>query len=172
MTTMTWIRRAMVPAVLLLASVSCLAAEEPTILHATGQEMTGTWLVDVHPATGQPFLFIITFHSDGTCVATAGNNFTSAAYGAWARVGDRQFSGIITFFLFDANRNVNGRVKGRFNVALGDSLETFTVSNEQVIMDLDGNVLQVVPGFVATGKRVAIERQATPVAPAATDSRR
>jgi len=165
----------MVPTVLLLAFASCLAAEEPAILHATGQEMTGTWLVDVRPATGQPFLFIITFHSDGTCVATAGNNFTSAAYGAWARVGDRQFSGTITFFLFDANRNVSGRVKGRFNVALGDSLETFAVSNEQVIMDLDGNELQVVPGFVATGKRVAIERQATPVAPvapAATDSRR
>jgi hypothetical protein len=170
-TTLICKRLALAAAILVLASGSYLAAQEPSTLHATGQELAGTWLVDVRSPVAGQFLYLITFHADGTAVGTASDGISSAQYGAWTRSGDRQFLVTMMLFIFDSNRTLTNVVKGRINILLGDNLEKFTVTTERVVLDLNGNEVDVISGVRGTGRRVAIEKQKTPVAPdAVSDS--
>jgi hypothetical protein len=165
LTTLICKRLALAASILVLASGSYLAAQESTALHATGQELAGTWLVDVRSPVAGQFLYLIQFHADGTAVGTASDGVSSAQYGSWARDGDRQFLATMMLFIFDSNRTLTNVVKGRIKILLGNDLETFTVTTERVILDLNGKELDVIPGVLGTGRRVAIELQKTPVAP-------
>ena len=150
--------------VLALASTSQLAAQS-NVLHATGQELTGTWLVDVHSPVAGQFFYLITFNSDGTAAGTASDGISSAQYGAWTRVGNHDFVATMNLFIFDANRKLTNIVKGRIQIALDDNHDTFRVSVERVVLDLNGNEIAVIPGVRGTGRRLPIELQKTPVAP-------
>jgi hypothetical protein len=133
------------------------------VLRPTGQELSGTWLVDVRSPVAGQFFYIITFHADGTAVGSASDGISSAQYGAWARSGDRQFLATMTLFVYNADRKLTNIVKGRINIALGDSLDTCDVTTERVVLDLNGNEIDVASGIRGTGRRVAIELQKTPV---------
>jgi len=166
MTTLIGKGLACVATLLLLASSSYLAGQDPP-LRSTGQEMAGTWLLDVRPPTGSPFPLIVTFHADGTATAAAPDANSTVELGAWVRTGDRQFHLILMFFTFDATtRNFNGSVKGRTTISLGDTLDSFRGTTERVVLDPSGAEVQVFPGIPSTARRLAVERQATPVAPA------
>ncbi len=158
-------RLVLAASILVLASGSYLAAQESTALHATGQELAGTWLVDVRSPVAGSFLYLIQFHADGTAVGTASDGVSSAQYGAWTREGDRQFLATMMLFIFDSSRTLTNVVKGRIKILLGNDLETFTVTTERVILDLNGKELDVVSGVRGTGRRVAIELQKAPLAP-------
>ncbi len=163
--TSIWKRLASAAFVLVLACASQLAAQQSNVLHATGQELAGTWLVDVRSPVAGQFFYLITFNADGTAVGTASDGVSSAQYGAWTRAGDRQFYVTMMLFIFDAERKLTNLVKGRIQITLGDNLDTFDVTTERVVLDLNGNELDVISGVRGTGRRVAIETQKSPVAP-------
>ncbi len=150
--------------VLALASATRLAAQS-NVIHATGQELPGTWLVDVRSPVAGQFFYLITFHSDGTAVGTASDGISSAQYGAWTRIGNHDFVATMTLFIYDANRKLTNIVKGRIQIALDDSHDTFRVTTERVVLDLNGNEIDVISGVRGVGRRVAIELQKNPVAP-------
>ena len=150
--------------VLALASASQLAAQS-NVLHATGQELPGTWLVDVHSPVAGQFFYLITFNTDGTATGTASDGISSAQYGAWTRIGNHDYVATMNLFIFDANRKLTNIVKGRIQIVLEDSHDTFRVSVERVVLDLNGNEIAVIPGVRGTGRRLPIELQKTPVAP-------
>src|SRR5437868_1188203 len=133
-TTLICTRLALAASILVFATGSYVAAQEPTVLHAAGEELIGTWLVDVSSPVAGQFLYLITFHADGTAVGTASDGISSAQYGAWTRDGDRQFLATMVLFIFDSNRNLTNVVKGRIAIRLGDNPETFTVTTERVVL--------------------------------------
>jgi hypothetical protein len=150
--------------VLVLASASPLAAQS-NVLHSGGQDLTGTWLVDVSSPVAGQFFYLITFNSDGTAAGTASDGTSSAQYGVWTRVDNHRFVATMMLFIFDANRKLSNIVKGRIQIALDDSHDTFRVTTERVVLDLNGNEIVVIPGVIGTARRVPIELQKYPVAP-------
>ncbi len=148
---------------LALASTARLSAQSTT-LHATGQELSGTWLVDVRSPVAGQFFYLITFHADGTAVGSASDGgTTSAQYGAWARSGDRQFLATMVLFVYDSDRKLVGISKGRLVITLGDTLDTFNVITERVNSDANGNEISIASGIPGTARRIAIETQKNPV---------
>jgi hypothetical protein len=163
---MTFFSKRFAPAVfvLVLASASQLAAQS-NVPQATGQDLTGTWLVDVRSPVAGQFFYLITFNSDGTAAGTASDGISSAQYGAWTRIANHQFVATMVLFIYDANRTLTNIVKGRIQIALDDSHQTFRVTVERVVLDLYGNEIAVISGVRGTGSRVPIELQKNPVAP-------
>jgi hypothetical protein len=102
------------------------------------QSLEATWMMEIHvpgaPLTQLPVQNLVTFHPDGTVVASAGDGMQGTAHGVWVRVGDRRFLQTMFVFNFDANRAVTTILKVRINVLVSLDGHTLKGTTEVAVI--------------------------------------
>lgn len=125
------------------------------------QTLEGTWMAELRPPGLPPAAPAIpnisTFGADGTLIASGSDGTQSTAHGVWIRVGDRRFLETVFVFAFDANRALTTITKVRVNVLLSADGLTFKGTNEIVVMDRTGKVLNTIVGGTTAGVRLSPE---------------
>jgi hypothetical protein len=125
------------------------------------QTLAGTWLMELRrpgaPATQPPTLNLITFHPDGTAVASNADGTQATNHGVWIRVGDRKFLQTMFLFNFDVSRALTTVFKIRINAQLSSDGLTAKGTTELVIMDPTGKVMNTIPGGTYSGVRLSPE---------------
>ena len=148
---------AALPAQSILDSIQTKDKSVPTV----NQTLGGTWLLELRrpgaPANQPPTLNLITFHADGTAVASNADGTQSANHGVWIRVGDHKFLQTMYLFNFDPNRALTTVFKVRINAQLSADGQTIKGTTELVMMDPTGRVLNTVPGGTYSGVRLGTE---------------
>ena len=125
------------------------------------QSLEGTWMAELRPlglpAAAPSIPNISSFGADGTLIASGSDGTQSTAHGMWIRVGDRRFLETVYVFSFDANRVLTTITKVRVNILLSPDGLTFRGTNEIVVMDRTGKVLNTIPGGTTSGVRLSPE---------------
>lgn len=125
------------------------------------QSLEGTWIMELRfpglPSNQPPGQNLVTFHPDGTAVASAAEGTQGTAHGVWVRVGDRKFLQTMFIFNFDAARVLTTLVKVRINVQVSLDGQTVKGTSEVVVMQPTGRVLNTLPGGTYTGVRLSPE---------------
>lgn len=141
----------------LLQSIITPDKAVPTV----NQTLEGTWMAELRPpglpSAAPAIPNISTFGVDGTLIASGSDGTQSTAHGIWIRVGDRRFLETVFVFTFDANRVLTAITKVRVNILLSPDGLTFKGTNEIVIMDRTGKVLNTIPGGTTSGVRLSPE---------------
>ena len=126
------------------------------------ESLEGTWLSEVRPAglpaTAPPILNLVTFHPNGTMMASSSDGTQGTVHGVWVRVGgERKFLLSLFFFNYDANRALTTIFKVRVNLQLSADGQTNRSTNEVVVMDRTGKIMATVAGGTATSVRLSPE---------------
>jgi len=125
------------------------------------QILEGVWMAELRPpglpAAAPAIPNITTFSPDGSLIASGSDGTQSTAHGVWIRVGDRRFLETVFVFSFDANRVLTTITKVRVNILLSADGLTFKGTNEIVVMDRTGKVLNTIPGGTTSGVRLSPE---------------
>lgn len=141
----------------LLQAISTPEKAVPTV----NQTLEGTWMAELRPPglpAGAPSIpNISTFGTDGTLIASGSDGTQSTAHGIWIRVGDRRFLETVFVFTFDASRVLATVTKVRVNILLSSDGLTFKGTNEIVVMDRSGKVINTIPGGTTSGVRLSPE---------------
>lgn len=85
-----------------------------------------------------PTLNLITFHADGTSIASNADGTQATNHGGWIRVGDRKFLQTMYLFNFDVSRALTTVFKVRINAQLSADGQTIKGTTELVMMDPTG----------------------------------
>ena len=125
------------------------------------QTLEGTWMMEIHvpgvPAAQPPVQNLVTFHPDGTVVASAADGAQGTAHGAWVRVGDRKFLQTMFVFNFDASRAFTTILKVRINVQVSLDGQTLKGTTEVAVTTPAGMVLATVTGGTYSAVRLSPE---------------
>lgn len=125
------------------------------------QTLAGTWLYELRrgsqPATQPPVLLLIQFNPDATITASAADGTQSSHHGIWLRVGDRKFLFTTFVFSFNESRAFTSIIKVRGNVQLSADGQTVKGTQEIVMLDREGKVMNTIPGGTFTGSRLTPE---------------
>jgi hypothetical protein len=141
-----------------LVWLSHIPAYAQDTISAMGQSIQGTWTTQVADATGNLALFEVgTFHPDGSYSGTNVTPSQTEHKGVWLRTGDRKFVMTVMFFTHDDKGVFNGIVKARILLTLSADLKSYDSAAERVVMDVSGNVLQVIPNIPGHAVRMDVE---------------
>jgi hypothetical protein len=125
------------------------------------QTLEGTWMMEIHvpgaPANQPPVQNLVTFHPDGTVVASAADGGQGTAHGVWVRVGDRKFLQTMFVFNFDATRAFTTILKVRVNAQVSLDGQTLKGTTEVAVMAPAGAVLTTIPGGTYSAVRLSPE---------------
>jgi hypothetical protein len=125
------------------------------------QSLEGTWFMDIQvpgaPATQAPVQNLVTFHPDGTVVASAADGGQGTAHGVWVRVGDRKFLQTMFVFNYDASRAFTTILKVRINVQVSLDGQTLKGTMEVAVITPAGIVLTTIPGGTYSAVRLSPE---------------
>jgi hypothetical protein len=125
------------------------------------QSLEGTWIMEIRvpgaSASQPPVQNLVTFHPDGTVVASSADGAQGTAHGVWVRVGDRKFLQTMFVFNFDASRAFTSIVKVRINVQVSMDGQTLKGTTEVAVMTPAGRVLNTVPGGTYSAVRLSPE---------------
>ena len=138
-------------------------ASAQTGISPVSQQLTGSWIGELNvPDIPQLRVFMV-YSADGSILATSSNNpaLESHQYGAWVRIGDRQFSLVVLGFIFDAKGQYTGIRKIRATISLTPALDEFQGDGQADILDPAGNVVASVPTVTVHGKRIVVEAAAS-----------
>ena len=124
---------------------------------APERTLVGVWRValtprncltgDPLPAPGAPYQGLYTFHKGGTMSEWLTNTFVlptlrSPGHGVWRKTsGWQNYSYAIIFNRYDSLGNITGTQRGRADLVLGETGNTYTSTGTVQIFDLDGNSL-------------------------------
>lgn len=146
---------ALAAAVLLGASPSLYAQNEP-VLETEGQDpIVGTWHVFVDQPGG--FNALQTFHADGTFTETSDLLATLAegpAQGIWKKVGS-VYKLTFVLFAFNPDHSPAGKIRVRAEMTLTPNGRRFDAQYEVDFIDLDGTVIP----DIGTGRGVAFKQR-------------
>ena len=139
--------------------------------HTTGQQLEGSWLVDVSPDTppGVPplasFKALFTYTHDGIviendvtsppAVGPLAGSVTSSGHGEWARIGDRQFT-VTTIKLAYANSKLVATLRATGTLTLNDTLAGYTSTFKGEFRDPNGNLILATTG-TTQGVRIGVD---------------
>ena len=132
-------RNKLVPAALTLMLVAGLAVAAAAS-HRNPNTLTGVWELRA-TVDGQPVVFFVTYHADGTLFATPPTSLNINAHGLWRKVGPRTFVEKNREFAADANGELTLIAETTEVISLSDDRMSYTSDAVTEIQDLDGNVL-------------------------------
>ena len=159
------------PGLLLAVLVSLLGAHaiaaggesELRAVSPVGQELEGTWRVQVspeNPPIGLPpsFPTLNTFMPSGELLETGVGTPPSRrtpGHGEWLRTGDRRFAFTLVFFRFDAEGRYIGDLEASTQIRLARNLRRFRGFSTAVLHDPQGNVVGTF-NSTTNGERIEI----------------
>ncbi len=149
----------------LLAAQTIGAGGSPELrtVSGVGQELEGTWRVQVspeNPPIGLPpsFPSLNTFMPSGELLETSVGtppSRRSPGHGEWLRTGDRRFAFTFVFFRFDAENRYIGELEASSQIRLARNLRRFRGFSTAVLRDPQGNVVGTFRSTV-NGERIEI----------------
>ncbi len=102
--------------------------------------LTGVWELRA-TLNGQPVVFFVTYHDDGTLFATPPTTININAHGLWEKVGPRTYVEKNREFAADPNGELTLIAETTEVITLGHDKLSYTSDAVTEIQDLDGNVL-------------------------------
>lgn len=126
----------------------------------TDQPILGTWLLELRrpgAANQPPLANLVTFHPNGTVVASSADGVQASAHGVWLRVGYNKFLQTMFVFNFDQNRALATITKVRVNAQVSGDGNSISGTTEVVVMNRDGAVMATIPGGSYSGVRLSPE---------------
>ena len=132
-------RNRLVPAALTLILVAGLAVAAAAS-NRNPNTLTGVWELRA-TLDGQPVVFFVTYHDDGTLFATPPTRLNINAHGLWKKVGPRTFVEQNREFAADANGELTLIAETTEVISLSHDKMSYTSDAVTEIQDLDGNVL-------------------------------
>ena len=111
-------------------------------------DLTGTWIVDVHPQgefAPPSFKSLTTFNSDGTLVETESDAlippFITPGHGVWEKVRNNEFAFKIVFLTFDEQGNSTGTAVVKGTIFTNGGPNQYDSPARVEFFDGDGNFL-------------------------------
>jgi len=139
-------------ALIITATIATIAGAQYSTsdvgIKAKKVDLTGTWLVDVHPqgeGAPPPFKALTTFFSDGTLVETESDTlippFITPGHGVWEKIRTNQFAFKIVFLTFDGQGNYTGTAKVTGTVFTNNGPDTYDSPATVSFFDAGGNFM-------------------------------
>lgn len=148
-----------VTGVLAILAPRAAAQSNPEAAAEPGQQIVGTWIFNLTPASGPPFKALHTYTVDGGLVVVNSQSPSTgtAAFGEWVRTGDREFDSTFVRFNFDAQGNFTGTTKVREHIKLNETLDRLTSVAKLEVFDPAGNLVRANPPGTGTATRIKVE---------------
>jgi hypothetical protein len=126
---------------------------------SSGNQVVGSWMVNVDRGPLPPLKSLQTFTSGGSLVETANTvGVRGPGHGTWQSFGGRMYASTHWFFRFDATGAYLGTQQINHNLRLAPDGKSFVGVAISTLRDPAGNVVLIGLRATVTGERIQLER--------------